>query len=114
MDRQFPTAMNDVLFPLLPGAEVSLEIRLLDVAADADVLATGFSIAHGEFTDYVLISDDGFAEMATPELEFRGEYAVLRLDGQGQPVWWGMVHGEFLRWRGEVVESGQSPVASGQ
>ena len=106
MDRQLPTAMNVVLFPLLPGAEMSPEIRLMEVDADADVLATGFSITHGEFTDYVLISDDGFAEMCTPELEFRGEYAVLRLDGEGRPLWWRLVHGEFLRWRGETVISG--------
>ena len=105
MDRQLPTAMNVVLFPLLPGAEMSPEIRLMEVDADADVWATGFSITHGEFTDYVLISDDGFAEMCTPELEFRGEYAVLRVDGEGRPVWWGMVHGEFLRWRGKAVFS---------
>ena len=114
MDRPLPAPINVLLFPLAPGAEVSLEIRLLEVAADADVLATGFSIAHGEFTDFVLISDDGFAEMCTPELEFRGEYAFLRVDREGRPVWWGMVHGEFLRWRGEVVASGQSPVASDQ
>ena len=114
MDRQLPTALNVVLFPLPPGTEVAPEIRLMEVDADADVLATGFSIAHGGFTDFVLISDDGFAEMATSELEFRGEYAFLRVDREGRPLWWGMVHGEFLRWRGEVVASGQSPVASDQ
>ena len=105
-NRVLPAAMNVVLFPSPPGAEVSLEIRLLDVAADADVLATGFSIAHGEFTDFVLISDDGFAEMTTSEMEFRGEYVVLRVDGEGRPMWWGMVHGEFLGWRGKTVVSG--------
>lgn len=103
MDRSLPTPMNVLLFPLAPGAEVSPEIRLLEVAADADVLATGFSIAHGEFTDYVLISDDGFAEMCTSELEFRGEYAFLRVDREGRPLWCGTVHGEFLGWRGETV-----------
>ena len=77
IDRPLPTPMNVLLFPLAPGAEMSPEIRLMEVDADADVLATGFSIAHGEFTDYVLISDDGFAEMATSELEFRGEYAFF-------------------------------------
>ena len=108
MDRLLPTAMNLVLFPTSPYAEVSLEIRLIEVAADANVLATGFfSVAHGGFTDLVLISDDGFAEMRTSELEFRGEYAVLRLDGEGQPLWWRLVHGEFLRWRGEAVVSDQ-------
>ncbi len=105
-NRVLPAAMNVVLFPSAPHAEVSLEIRLLDVAADADVLATGFSIAHGEFTDYVLISDDGFAEMCTSELEFRGEYAFLRIDGDGRPLWWGLVNGQFLGWRGEVVVGG--------
>ncbi len=117
MDRLLPTAMNLVLFPTPPYAEVSPEIRLIEVAADADVLATGFSVAHGGFTDLVLISDDGFAEMCTSELEFRGEYAVLRLDGEGQPLWWRLVHGEFLSWRGEVLESKSSdqwPVTSGQ
>ena len=72
MNRALPTAMNLVLLPFPPRAEVSPEIRLMEVAADADVLATGFSVAHGGFTDFVLISDDGFAEMCTPELEFRG------------------------------------------
>ena len=117
MDRLLPTAMNLVLFPTSPYAEVSPEIRLIEVGADADVLATGFSVAHGGFTDLVLISDDGFAEMRTSELEFRGEYAVLRLDGEGQPLWWRLVHGEFLSWRGEVLESKSSdqwPVTSGQ
>ena len=103
MDRPLPTAMNVLLFPLAPRAEVSPEIRLMEVNADADVLATGFSVAHAKFTDLVLISDDGFAEMCTSELEFRGEYAVLRLDGEGRPVWWRSVHGQFLRWRGEVL-----------
>ena len=104
--------MNVVLFPLLPGAEVSLEIRLLDVAADADVLATGFSIAHGEFTDYVLISDDGFAEMATSELEFRGEYAFLRVDRGGAAA----VVGDGARGVSALAGrgSGQWSVASGQ
>ena len=110
MNRLLPTAMNLVLFPLAPHAEVLPEIRLMEVAADADVLATGFSVAHGGFTeahggftDLVLISDDGFAAMCTSELEFRGEYAVLRLDGEGRPLWWRLVHGEFLSWRGEVL-----------
>lgn len=117
MDLLLPTAMNLVLFPLAPHEEVSPEIRLMEVGADADVLATGFSVAHGGFTDLVLISDDGFAEMRTSELEFRGEYAVLRLDGEGQPLWWRLVHGEFLSWRGEVLESKSSdqwPMTSGQ
>ena len=82
-------------FRWLPGAEVSLEIRLLEVAADADVLATGFSIAHGEFTDYVLISDDGFAEMATSELEFRGEYAFCEWIGRGGRCGGGWCTGSF-------------------
>ena len=107
MDRQLPTTMNVMLFPLVPGAEVSPEIRLMEVDADVDVLATGFSIAHGGFTDFVLISDDGFAEMAASELEFRGEYAVLRVDGEGRPLWWEMVHGEFLGWQGKTVISGR-------
>ena len=107
MDRQLPATMNVVLYPLPPGADVSLEIGLMEVDADADVLSTGFSVAHDGFIDYVLISDDGFAEMATSELEFRGEYAFLRVDREGRLVWWGMVHGEFLGWRGETVVSGQ-------
>ena len=103
MKRALPTAINVVLLPLPPRAEVSPEIRLMEVAADADVLATGFSVAHGEFTDFVLISDDGFAEMCTSELEFRGEYAFLRVDGQERPLWCGLVNGEFLGWRGRVL-----------
>ena len=31
----------------------------------------------------------------------------LRVDREGPPLWWGMVHGEFLRWRGETVVSGR-------
>ena len=106
MDRSLPTPMNVLLFPLAPHAEMSPEIRLMEVDADADVLATGFSIAHGEFTDFMLISDDGFATMCTSELEFRGEYAFLRVDREGRPLWWEMVHGEFLGWRGKTVVSG--------
>ena len=103
MDRQLPTTMNVVLFPLAPGAEVSPEIGLIEVIADADVLATGCSMGHGEFTDFVLISDDGFAEMCTSELEFRGEYAFLRVDKKGRPLWCGLINGQFLGWRGEVL-----------
>ena len=101
--RALPTTINVLLFPLPPHTELSPEIRLMEVAVDADVLATGFSVAHGEFTDFVLISDDGFAEMRTSELEFRGEYGFLRLDGQARPQWCGLVNGQFLGWRGEAM-----------
>lgn len=102
-NRTLPTTMNVLLFPLPPDTELSPDIRSMEVAVGADVLATGFSVTHGEFTDCVLISDDGFAEMRTSELEFRGEYGFLRLDRQGRPQWCALVNGQFLGWRGEVV-----------
>ena len=103
MSRSLPTALNVVLFPLPPREEMSPEIRLIDLAADADVLATGFTVAHGEFTDIVLISDDGFAEICASDLQFRGEYLFLRCDKRRQPQWCGMINGQFLRWRGRVL-----------
>ena len=103
MSRSLPTALNVLLFPSPPAAELSPEIRLIEVAADADVLATGFRVVHREFTDLVLISDDGFVEMRTSELEFRGEYAFLRLDTHGRPQWCALVNGQFIAWRGEVM-----------
>ena len=103
MNRSLPTAMNVVLFPLPPRLEMLPEINLIDVAADADVLGAAFTVAHSEFTDLVLISDDGFAEICTSDVQFRGEYLVLRFDKQGHPQWCGMINGQFLKWRGSVL-----------
>ena len=101
--RPLPAAMNTVMFPLRPGAETGLDVKSVDVKADGDVLATGFSIVYGECMDVVLISDDGFAKMCTPDVQFCGEYLFLRLDKEGKLQWCAMINGQFLRWREDVL-----------
>ncbi len=112
MNRSLPTAMNVVLFPLARRERMAPEIRSIDVAADADVLATGFSVAYRDFIDVVLISDDGFAEISTSELQYRGEYLFLRFDKRGQPQWCALINGQFLKWRENVLVNLPEPEES--
>lgn len=108
--RSLPTVMNVVLFPLGPRVELVPDVKPLEVGAAADVLATGFTVANGRFTDLILISDDGFATMhtspsdgnATPDVEFAGEYLFIRLDARGEPQRIVTMSGQFLKVDGRV------------
>lgn len=81
---ELPAVFNVVLFPMKPNVEHHPEIHSVSVCADADVLATGFTVKSNGITDTFLISDDGFAAMSTSEtekkIEFEGEYLFLRGD----------------------------------
>lgn len=81
---ELPAVFNVVLFPMKPNVEHHPEIHSVSVCADADVLATGFTVQSKGVTDTFLISDDGFAKMSTSEtdekIEFEGEYLFLRGD----------------------------------
>ena len=101
--RALPTVMNTVLFPLRPGVRAVPELHPIEVISAPDVLATGFTVTHGQTIDLVLISDDGFAVMSTTDVEFAGEYLFLRLDGKGQPQRVTIINGQFLKWGGDVL-----------
>ncbi len=98
-----PAVMNAVLFCLRPEEEVAPAVKPMEVSTDADVLATGFTVTHGQYTDLILISDDGFATLSTPDVEFVGEYLFTRLDARGEPQWIAMVSGQFLKVNGYVL-----------
>ncbi len=101
--RSLPTVMNTVLLPLRPGVERVPELHTNEVLTDPDVLATGFTVKHGRTTDFILISDDGFAGMSTDDVEFVGEYLYLRLCDEGKLQQVMIINGQFLKWRGDVV-----------
>ena len=107
--RTLPTVMNTVLCPLRPGATTVPEARPIEVVADPDVLATGFTVTHEQTTDLVLISDDGFALMSTTDVEFVGEYLFLRLDERRKPQRVTIINGQFLKWRTEVLVAFPEP-----
>ena len=101
--RTLPTVMNTVLFPLDPGMETVPEFRTNEVFTDPDVFATGFTVTRDRITDFVLISDDGYAAMSTTDLEFVGEYLFLRLDDKGKHQRVMIINGQYLKWRGNVL-----------
>ena len=101
--RTPPTVMNTVLIPLRPGVVTVSETRPIEVVADSDVLATGFTVTRERTTDLVLISDDGYAVISETDVEFVGEYLFLRLDENGKPQRVTIINGQFLKWRGEVM-----------
>ena len=76
--NELPAALNTLLFPLKPKSREKPTISPITVNADADVLASGFTVEASGITDTLLISDDGFAEMSTTEIQFSGEYLFLR------------------------------------
>ena len=82
--RELPAVFNVVLFPMKPYVKNLPTIQSVSVNADADVLATGFTVKSNGVTDTFLISDDGFAVISTSEtdekVEFEGEYLLLRED----------------------------------
>ena len=70
--------LNTLLFPMKQDIQELPTISPITVDADADVLATGFTVEANGVTDTFLISDDGFAAMSTADIEFIGEYLFLR------------------------------------
>lgn len=84
VQSELPAVLNVVMIPMKTNIEYSPTVQSISVRTDADVLATGFSIASANGTDIVLISDDGYAEIVTSEeeyeIEFEGEYLFLRGD----------------------------------
>ncbi len=75
---KLPAVMNTLLFPMRPEVGEHPTISSIVVDTAADVLATGFTVEANGVTDTFLISDDGFAEMSTADIEFVGEYLFLR------------------------------------
>lgn len=82
--RELPTVLNVVLFPMKVDVGHRPTVSSIAVSADADVLATGFTVKSKGVTDTFLISDDGYAKMSTSDtehkIEFEGEYLFLRGD----------------------------------
>ena len=98
-----PSAMSTILFPLRAGVEMAIQINSIGVTAAEDVRRTGFCVRHSQFTDLFLISDDGFVDMCTREIEFSGEYLFMRFDVGENIVEFAIINGRFLKWRGNVL-----------
>ena len=84
IQRELPTVLNVVLFPLKPDVEALPKVRSIAVSSDADVLSTGFTVESNGVTDTFLISDDGYTKMSITNSErkivFEGEHLFLRGD----------------------------------
>jgi len=80
--RKLPAALNVIMFPMKPKVEHQPKTNPISIIADADILATGFTVQTHDVTDTFLISDDGIAKMSTSDtdekIEFEGEYLFLR------------------------------------
>ena len=75
---KLPESLNTLLFPMKQDIQELPTISPITVDADANVLATGFTVEANGVRDTFLISDDGFAAMSTANIEFIGEYLFLR------------------------------------
>ncbi len=99
--RELPAVLNVVLFPTKLNVEHLPTVHSVSVRADADVLATGFTVKSNGITDTFLISDDGYAKMSTSEtdeiIEFEGEYLFLRGDK------FVMLNGRYLKVGNKVL-----------
>ena len=91
-----PAVLNTLLLPMRSGIKAHPTLSDLPVHADADVLATGFTLELQDTTDTFFISDDGLAEMSTEGIRFVGEYLFLRRDASGG-VQFIMLNGRFLK-----------------
>ena len=101
--RESPMAVNTVLLPMKPEVEVRPTLSAIEVLTDPDVLGTGFTLRLPNATDTFLISDDGLAEMSTPDIRFIGEFLFLRRDTSGAAVQFVMLNGQFLQVDGRVL-----------
>ncbi|MCG9130488.1 hypothetical protein J5I95_02300 [Candidatus Poribacteria bacterium] len=97
-----PAVLNTLLLPMRPGIKAHPTISAIPVHADADVLATGFTLELQHTTDTFLISDDGLAEMSTEDITFVGEYLFLRR-GVSDNVQFIMLNGRFLKAGTQVL-----------
>ena len=103
-----PAVLNTLLLPMRPGIKAHPTISAIPVHADADVLATGFTLELQDTTDTFLISDDGLAEMSATDITFVGEYLFLRRDASGG-VQFIMLNGRFLKVDSEVLADLDEP-----
>lgn len=101
--RESPMAVNTVLLPMKPEVEVRPTLSAIEVLTDRDVLGAGFTLRLPNATDTFLISDDGLAEMSTPDIRFIGESLFLRRDTSGAAVQFVMLNGQFLQVDGRVL-----------
>ena len=101
--RESPMAVNTVLLPMKPEVEVRPTLSAIEVLTDPDVLGTGFTLRLPNATDTFLISDDGLAEMSTPDIRCVGESLFLRRDTSGAAVQFVMLNGQFLQVDGRVL-----------
>ena len=96
-NKESPAVLNTLLFPMRSGTKSHPTISDISVSADADVLATGFTLQSHDTTDTFLISDDGLAEMSAADIRFVGECLFLRRDASGAGRQFVMLNGRFLR-----------------
>lgn len=106
VQQKLPAVLNTLLFPMKPHVEERPTFSSIAISTDADVLATGFTVELNGVTDTFLISDDGFATMATADIEFVGEYLFLR---GAQFV---MLNARFLKVGDKVLADLDEPRAS--
>ncbi|RKU33788.1 hypothetical protein C6499_00900 [Candidatus Poribacteria bacterium] len=103
-----PAVLNTLLFPMRPGIKAHPALSTIPVHADADVLATGFTLELPNTTDTFLISDDGLAEMSTRDITFVGEYLFFRREASGG-VRFIMLNGRFLQVGPQVLADLDEP-----
>ena len=97
-----PAVLNTLLLPMRPGTKAHPTISAIPVHADADVLATGFTLELQHTTDTFLISDDGLAEMSAEDIQFVGEYLFLRRS-VSDGIQFIMLNGRFLKAGTQVL-----------
>lgn len=108
-NKKSPAVLNTLLFPMKPGVKAHPTLSDLSVSADADVLATGFTLQLRDTTDTFLISDDGLAEMSAADIRFVGEYLFLRRDASGAGIQFVMLNGRFLKVDRQVLADLDEP-----
>lgn len=106
-----PSVLNMLLLPMRPGIKAHPTLSAIPVYADADVLATGFTLELPNTTDTFLISDDGLAEMSATDITFVGEYLFLRREASGG-VRFIMLNGRFLQVGPNVLADLDEPCES--
>ena len=106
-----PAVLNTLLFLMKPGIKAHPIISAIPVHADADVLATGFTLEFQDTTDTFLISDDGLAELSAEDIKFVGEYLFLRR-GVSDDVQFIMLNGRFLQVGPKVLADLAEPCES--
>ena len=107
-NKASPAVLNTLLLPMKPGTKAHPTISAIPVHADADVLATGFTLELQHTTDTFLISDDGLAEMSAEDIQFVGEYLFLRRKAS-DAVQFIMLNGQFLKVGPQVLADLDEP-----